>query len=509
MPFPDKQWRKYCSLVGAHFATSPLCFLWTYGNLAPYLDSYYRLHCSSGCYSGSSQWILNMFIASIMPGLLVVGWLTKTLGVKWLGGMSALLCGGALFASAKTVQVSALWTTVLLGFVNGFGLGTSLNSALVSINGWAPKNAATFSGSITSVPPVFAIIQNQIVTAYVNPQNLKPDVQDASKTYFSQQDILERVPYAILIIAGITTGIQLIGIILISDPPNPNHVDGNEAGVHRMTEETVLKEHTLQETIYAPSHKQAITARINRPYGKDNLAYGSSNGSQPLENGVSDDFSKAEKPGKKIHDSSCSQPPPSCSISQAIHTAAFWVNSLYLAVVVYGTVLKNGYFKGFGLIYISNDNLMTVLSSLIPFVEAVLRFSCGFILDRNILSMKDCLVLSLSLNSALFAFFYFAPQVNFLTYAAVVLGLSVSHGQLFVLYTGITFKAFGPENFGYLYGLGFLMASTTILVAAGVVKPILESVGWFWLFITCSAPSTVLLFGTVFTDVRPNMATTV
>ncbi|RUS77130.1 hypothetical protein EGW08_015117, partial [Elysia chlorotica] len=403
----DRKWTKRCALVGAHLVITPLSFLWSYGNLAPYLDSYYRYRCSThGCADGSSDWVLNLFLASGLPGMLCVGRLAKRVGLPWLGLVSTLLCGLALIASSWTVGVSMAASTVLLGAVNGVAMGTGINVAMILVNGWAPEKSSTFTASVTCVPPVLAFIQNQIVTAFVNPRNMRPDVAEHSNAFFSQDEILDRVPEVLLILAGITLGTQVLATLLISNPPN-----------------------------------------VNTDHGS----------------GSRDSY----------------------STSQAFRSPVFWINSLHMAVISYGLILKNGSVKSFGLLYISDDNLLTALSSVIPLVEVAVRLLFGVLFDRNVLSLKDCLVISLSLNSILFSLFYFAPQVSFSAYLLLILGLSVSHGQLFVLFTVVTLRVFGPDNFAMVYALGFLVNSGAVLLAGGLFTPILQSVGWFGLFITC------------------------
>ncbi|RUS85623.1 hypothetical protein EGW08_006635 [Elysia chlorotica] len=524
---PSKHWTKYSSLVGAHFATSPLSFLWCYGNLAPYLDSYYRYRCSHGCSEGSSEWVLNLFVAALSPGLLVVGRLSTRVGLQWLGLVSTFLSGLAIFASAWTAQLSAIGTTVLLGVVNGIGVGVSLNAAMVCVNGWAPKQSALLAGSVTSVPPVLSFLQNQLVTAYVNPHNSKPDVLEASKSFFSQQDILDRVPGGILILAGVTLAAQIIGVLLVRSPPVPgigdssspqDGQDGNQditAGDGRQRgHDTGNKSGTMQPLNHhhqrngygsSDGHRgQCMSTQDNHtPLGEtlddqpDNTLH--------VENSITNHTTNTPHVKSSDHTASTGPHPTLhyLSVSQAIRSAPFWTNSFYLAVLAYGSILKNGFVKLFGLVYIPDDQLLTVLTSLMPLMEAAMRFSFSILLNRGVFSLKSSLLVSLSLNSILFLWFYLAPQVNFGAYLSLILGLSVPHGQLFVLYTAVTFRVFGPDNFAVVYSLGFLSVSLAVLVAAAAVSPLLDYGGWFWLFFTCSGSSALVLIATVCTDFSP------
>ena len=86
---------------------APLSYLWMYGNLSEYMESYFRLTCSPDCMDGDSQWILSLSIAMVCPGILVTKPLVDRIGLKWTGILSAALFNAApMFGSAWTVNVS-------------------------------------------------------------------------------------------------------------------------------------------------------------------------------------------------------------------------------------------------------------------------------------------------------------------------------------------------------------------------------------------------------------------
>ena len=516
----QEKWIKCCSIIGAHFVTTTLGFLWTYGNIAPYLDSYFHFHCAPGCVDGSSQWILNMYLAGCAPGLFIVGWLMGTIGMKRLGVLSMFVCNAALFASAWTVEMSVVGTTILMGVLNGIGVGTTINMAYVCINSWAPEKSALLSGTITSVPPIIAILQNQIVTAYVNPQNSKPDAREGSNIYFSQREILERVPDAILLLAGISSGMQVIGFLLISNPPSL--MSDKKPGLGSV--EGSLHDHdTVKEGKNAtngsnelPSPRESSPVMNNIVKNEENICtkYGANDKcgdsfytstnfhSNTLDNNL--DLEDTRKRSQVI-DSNITGTPYSWEISQALQTAAFWAVWLYGAALGYGILLKNNYYKTFGLLYIPDDDFLTLIGSIMPLIEAIFRTLFGILINRNVLTIQDCLVLSLSLNSALFSVFYFAPQApDRIVYVILIVGLAVSHSQFFLLIVTAVFQMFGPAHFPTLYGILYLAPTLLSLASAVLVTPIVQTLGWFGLFLTCSVLSTFALLFTLGTQFNLN-----
>ena len=214
---------KYCSIIGAHLAMAPLSYLWMYGNLSEYMESYFRYTCSPDCMDGDSQWIFSLYIAMGCPGILVTKLLVDRIGLKWAGILSALLFNAApLLGSAWTINVSVAWTTVLLGVVFGLGQGLTLSVNLQLVSAWAPERAVLYMSTITGTGTALSVLVNQLITAVVNPKNLKPDALQGTRAFFSQREVLDRVPTALIIYAAMVLGLQTVGYLLVSSPPKPS-----------------------------------------------------------------------------------------------------------------------------------------------------------------------------------------------------------------------------------------------------------------------------------------------
>ena len=84
-----------------------------------------------------------------------------------------------------------------------------------------PERAAAYISTTTGSAAMLSIVENQVITAVVNPKNLKPDALRDSTAFFSQREVLDRVPMALTTYAAMTIGLQVAGYLLLSSPPEP------------------------------------------------------------------------------------------------------------------------------------------------------------------------------------------------------------------------------------------------------------------------------------------------
>ena len=101
------------------------------------------------------------------------------------------------------------------GVMFGFGQGIAYVVAVSSVINWAPDSVGLFSGLVAGAFGVSAAIFTPLQTALINPENFVPD----ESGYFYQDILLDRIPHVFFILSSIYLVMQIIGIILICDPP--------------------------------------------------------------------------------------------------------------------------------------------------------------------------------------------------------------------------------------------------------------------------------------------------
>ncbi|GFN77438.1 oxalate:formate antiporter-like isoform x1 [Plakobranchus ocellatus] len=393
-----KNLQRYCSIVGAHFTKSPFSFLWIYGNLSAYTDSYFRFACYPKCWDWDPQWLLSLYVAGMFPGCFMVKPFLKIFGLKWTGIIAMVMFNAAVFGSAWSQQVSIAWTAVMYGTLLGLGAGISSSVTIQMVSGWAPERAAVLMASTSGAATLLSVVQNQIITAFVNPNNLKPDANIGSKAYFSQPEILDRVPSVLILYGAITIGLQLIGYLLISNPPKPSH----EATV----DTAVLEKHSADkfEEWDANSSSHTKIDSSMKDYGSNSR---SSKGMDTL------DLSKCsrddrierietieDKEGTNLRTDNIYSYTP----KEVIRSPVFYAVCFFGIALEYGLLLKANFYKKFALLYIHNDKYLTLVGTLVPIISTGSRVLFGTLIDKSLLCLKDVAIIGLSLNCVLCAF---------------------------------------------------------------------------------------------------------
>ncbi|GFN87808.1 oxalate:formate antiporter-like isoform x1 [Plakobranchus ocellatus] len=473
--------RKYCSIVGAHFIRAPLSFMWIYGNLSAYTDSYFRFSCYPKCSDCDSQWLLSLYIAGTLPGFFMVKPLVKAFGLTWTGIIAMAITNMALLGSAWSMQVSIAWTAVMYGVLVGPGAGISSTVIIQTISEWAPERAAVLLATTSGMSTLLAVGQNQIITAFVNPENLQPDAKIGPRTYFSQPEILERVPRVLIIYGAMTLGLQMIGYLLITDPSNrsPDFSSETTALAKVSTEVEELVAHGQGNSFYLTEKNQS-----NKGYGSDcesnkniEILDVSNHLSQnPCGN------SNAETIEEKVVTNLRSQETYSYTPKEVLRSPLFYAVAFFGIAMEYGILLVANFYKNFALLYIHNDKFLTLVGTLVPIISTCSRVVFGIFMDKDLLTLKDVTIIGLSINSVLCAFWYLSPRVSEILYMFLILVLSGAQGLMYVVLPTSALRLYGPTHL--LTNFGLVTSSTVIgsILSPIINSPLLHALGWRWVF---------------------------
>ncbi|CAJ0963414.1 unnamed protein product, partial [Mesorhabditis belari] len=207
-------------------AAGILCMLsygvvYTFGNLLPYLVSYIRWQIDPKKTAGEMIWLQT--IMNGIPFAMIVGGILE----RKLGGRAAALIGSLLytlgcFASYWTVKMSYGWLLVSFGVVMSFGQGIAYNAVLCTAQRWLPNNVGLAGGLIVGGFGCGAFILAPLQTTFINPLNYSVNKDG----YFTQEDLLERVPSVFLVMGLLFAVFQTIGLTLLGEPvENPSIED--------------------------------------------------------------------------------------------------------------------------------------------------------------------------------------------------------------------------------------------------------------------------------------------
>ncbi|KAI1727709.1 major facilitator superfamily domain-containing protein [Ditylenchus destructor] len=223
--------------------------VYTFGNLLPYLVSYLRWKVNPTQSQGSLIWLQSL-IAGLPCAMLTGGFVEKKLGGRMGILMGTTLYTGFLAVSYLTIQHSFPMLLISLGLFSSFGQGVSYNCVLIISQRWFPNNVGLASGLITAGYGMSAFLISPLQTRFINPNNL-PVNKDG---FFTQVELLERVPKMFLLLAGIFALLQFVAILFIGEPKkNTVTTESREEA-----NEPMLNESANSRTTPALSHKEVI-----------------------------------------------------------------------------------------------------------------------------------------------------------------------------------------------------------------------------------------------------------
>ncbi|KAK3719839.1 hypothetical protein RRG08_040141 [Elysia crispata] len=494
----NEKLKKYCCFVGVHFITAPFSFIWVYGNLAEYIDSFVRYSGCDGCNDGDTQWILPLYMACFCPGLFLVHPLVKRTGLKCTGILAMLVFNSGLLGSAWTIQISVVGTIILQGLVMGMSVSVSVCISYMYIQSWRPKYEALLLSSVSCSANFLAMFENQLVTEVVNPSNLQPDKMNGPKTFFSQPEVLKRVPKTFLMLGGIITGLQTVGFLLVSVPSSKDHQNPNSIPNERKMLRPNAKCPDIVSNDHSQCHKDhAKIMSENHHYNF--LSKERKDGSQSLTVDMSfevestgtadaDTCNTKSHPNSKPDNASKTLTP-----AEILQTSGFWVLWLSWVALIYSLMLKNCFYKQFGFVYLRNDKALTLLGTFTPLVTSLARIALGYSMDKAIIGVEGSLVIGLSSCSLLCAFWFWAPQISGALYSFLILCLASMLSVFYVVFPTAILRMFGPTHFSFVLAMLYTGSTTVGLTFAVLATPVLHALGWFWVFISSSVLNLIAL----------------
>nr|CAD2168020.1 unnamed protein product [Meloidogyne enterolobii] len=202
--FPPK-WRATVVITAGVVLQFTLGLVYTFGNILPYLTSYIRWKVNPEQTQGSLIWLQSL-MSGFPFSMLTGGYLERLLGARW----------GAAFGSYSRILFSVNCDD---GFICKFGIGVTYNCVLIQCQKWLPHRVGLVSGIITAGFGGGAFIISPVQTKFINPENYNVNEEG----YFTQTELLERVPQLFLLLALIFGVLQFIGLFFLADPKNTNN----------------------------------------------------------------------------------------------------------------------------------------------------------------------------------------------------------------------------------------------------------------------------------------------
>uniref|UniRef100_W6NPZ9 Major facilitator superfamily MFS-1 domain containing protein n=1 Tax=Haemonchus contortus TaxID=6289 RepID=W6NPZ9_HAECO len=407
----------------------------TFGNMLPYMASYMRNYTDPSVRIEHFMWVPT-FQGCFPFSMVIGGTLSLHVGPRMATLIGCTIATSAVALSYWTIKYSFFAFFVTYGLLFGLGQGIAYVTAVATIINWAPEKVGLMSGIVAAGFGVSSSIFAPIQTRLINPSNL-PSTREG---YFLDKDLLHRVPDVFLTLALIYAIMQLIGLIVICDPPEK-----------------------------IPS-RDTSTAR-HRSVSRDSFS-SESDASDVFINDQSTEWSMRPK------EMLCSS--TFYFLFIALFCSSFYANMFY------------NLYKTFAETFIDDDFFLAKAFAIGSTANAIARVAWGYLVDRTsfqvTVSIATCMAASLLLTMPI------TRDLGRYMFLLWLVSVFICMGATHALFITAAVKCFGARWKATNYG--FLTFSTT---CSGVLLSVisqfyLTSIGYTWLFIiTASFPFTAFL----------------
>ena len=207
-------YRKAIVLLGAILNAFPLSLLSYYGNILPYIASYFHANQNEISVFVDPLWTTSSFVCAYTIAMIFTSPMELRFGIRPCLITCNLVLWIAVMSGFYTVK-EPLALTLVFGGVQGIAVGSLYTLTLKLLLLAMPKQEGTATGIMTIGPVFGALVNIGVAYAVINPNNKKPDLYENNRTYFSDKGLIDAVPLYFFVTGAVTVASTLIGTILM------------------------------------------------------------------------------------------------------------------------------------------------------------------------------------------------------------------------------------------------------------------------------------------------------
>lgn len=210
--------RAISTLIGSWLIHIVVGSQYAWGNMSPYIVSYYK--------NLGFTWVNDSLFYAILPLIVLISMLTFPIGMytsSIYGSRRPIIFGGVIVCSSIFVTSVVHHPYVFfIFFAGGFGIGKGFLYPAPLKASWShlPGRKGFVSGSIVSGLGLGAFVYGIVVNLLVNPNNIMPiktEIKTDVYEYVFPKEVTDRVPKMLLTLIA-CWGVQiLIGVMMISN----------------------------------------------------------------------------------------------------------------------------------------------------------------------------------------------------------------------------------------------------------------------------------------------------
>ena len=473
--------------------------IYTFGNMAPYIVSYIRNQSHpQDLNNATSSWIFACALIGQGGAMFIGGWLVNKLGPRFTTLLGGWIMSAGVALSFFAIKVSFWLLLFTYGILFGVGVGIAYIGPLTSAMKWMPKWKGLANGVVVAGFGLGALGFNALQTLYINPHNFNTNEGE----YFTDPELISRVPWMFLIMGCIYAGIQLIGSLMITTPP-PNY----DEPVTQATNEIAPA-----SEVYAGGGREEERKddRITNEYEEGSPASLSSSilkGGVALNEGAeSDEEATIEEENLKLlHDDplKTERPDLESSLASSLFQPTNVASSLSPRQVLtkpnfyilWFMFLSNGIavmfiatlYKVFGLGFIHDDHYLAAVGSVSAIFNCSGRIVWGLLAD--LVSYKFCLVVMSAIMTVFMLTLYSTMLGGKVMYFVWVCVIFFCVGGNFSLFPTAVGRAFGLKYAAINYGMLFtsqIIAGTLGATLSTLLKNIIGFYGLLFVVSGCT-----------------------
>ena len=439
---------------------------------------------------GTGAWIYALNLVGF-GGMFLGGWLEGKIGPRFSTLAGGWLMSAGVLLSYFTIKVSFWLLLLTYGLVFGVGVGIAYVGPLSCAMRWMPRWKGVAGGVIVSGYGLGALIFDQVQSQYINPHNLKP-----TDGYFTDDDLLDRVPFVFLILGGTYAVMQFTGSMLIVNPPHdlhtpiPLHNSRIQSPSTEKLQNKVVSKVDTADTTNSNHVRDGIVFTNSDPNRKalsaDREPTDSSSGGEENEPVlVIKEERKTYSPIRATtndHESSPSlSPAPLIEVTsvhpfQMLRTPSFYHLWCMMLMAGFSVSFIATLFKVFGLTFIDDDQFLATVGSMSAVLNCTGRIVWGLVADK--FSYKFAFVLRSGIMTVFLLTFYATSAVGKPMFFIWVCVIFFCVGGIFSTYPTAVANKFGPKYMSINYGLLFTSQMCSGLIAALLFTTLQNLLDW-------------------------------
>ncbi|XP_071165053.1 apicoplast pyruvate carrier 1-like isoform X1 [Mytilus edulis] len=215
------KWRGFSVVVAGIIVHLTLGTIYTFGNMTPYITSYLRQKdIDNDLTYSKSIWIFSSAAMGQGASMFIGGFMYEKIGPRWTTLIGSWISSGGVALTYFSVQKSFELVVATYGLMFGLGVGIAYAVPINCGHKWFPTHKGLVSGLVVAGFGSGAFVFDQIQTVFLNPENKEADLKVGGDKYFTENAVLKKVPSCFLLLGGCYAALQLIGCLMLADPPH-------------------------------------------------------------------------------------------------------------------------------------------------------------------------------------------------------------------------------------------------------------------------------------------------